>query len=79
LANSAFHLPLAAAARNPMLQSAIEDARAAMFLMADAIGFDVVLDTSLNSDEQKAERSPAEHIEIRRELYDVVRKEGIAP
>lgn len=85
-ADSAFHLAIAQAASNPMLHDATVDARATMFIMLDAIGFEVLLENSLNAhrrilrgielaDEAEAERAAIEHIETtRRELHDLVRK-----
>jgi GntR family transcriptional regulator, transcriptional repressor for pyruvate dehydrogenase complex len=46
-ADSAFHLAIADAARNPLLRDAVEDARAAMFLPLDAIDLTVTKATSV--------------------------------
>lgn len=80
-ADSAFHLTVAAASRNRMLQDAIEEARVTMFLIPDALGVEIFLDTSVREheailnaiaahDEGAAERAAVAHIETtRQELY----------
>ena len=45
-ANSAFHLSVAAAARNARLSQAVEDARSALFLVHDAQEHSVLQETS---------------------------------
>ncbi len=47
-ADTRFHLAIAAAARNPRLTSAIEDARVAMFQPVDALDFQFVKEASLD-------------------------------
>jgi DNA-binding FadR family transcriptional regulator len=46
-ADSEFHIAVADAARNPMLEVAIEDARVAMFLVIDALEFDLLLEANV--------------------------------
>lgn len=82
-ADTAFHLTVAAAARNPMLYEAVVDARATMFFLLDAIGFEVLLESSLcaherileaieRADASEAERAAADHVETtRREFYQL--------
>ena len=79
-ADSAFHLAVAEAARNPMLQAAIEDGRAAMFAPLDLLDFEVMRTNALEghrtiihaitlTESGAAERAMAAHIEdTRREL-----------
>jgi DNA-binding FadR family transcriptional regulator len=79
-ADSTFHLAIAEAARNPMLQAAIEDGRAAMFAPLDLLDFEVMRTNALEghrtivnaitlADPDAAERAMAAHIEdTRREL-----------
>jgi DNA-binding FadR family transcriptional regulator len=80
-ADSAFHLAIADAARNTMLRESIEEARVTMFLIPDALGVDILLDTSLREhadilqaiaarDPSGAERAAVKHIEsTRQELH----------
>lgn len=86
-ADTAFHLTIAAAARNPMLYQAVVDARSTMFFLVDAIGFDVLLESSLHAHERiletieradapEAERAAADHVETtRREFHQLFRSE----
>lgn len=79
-ADSAFHLAIAEAARNPMLRSAVEEGRAAMYLPLDLLDFEVMRTNALEghrmimnaivlADPAAAERAMAAHIEdTRREL-----------
>jgi len=79
-ADSHFHLAIAAAARNAMLQAAIEDGRAAMFAPLALLDFEVMQTNALEghrtivqaiaaADPGAAERAMAAHIEdTRREL-----------
>jgi GntR family transcriptional regulator, transcriptional repressor for pyruvate dehydrogenase complex len=79
-ADSNFHLAIADAARNPLLQSAIEDGRAAMFAPLALLDFEVMQTNALEghrmimhaisaADPVAAERAMAAHIEdTRREL-----------
>jgi GntR family transcriptional regulator, transcriptional repressor for pyruvate dehydrogenase complex len=79
-ADSNFHLAIAAAARNPMLQAAIEEGRAAMFAPLDLLDFEVMRTNALEghrtiihaitlAEPGAAERAMAAHIEdTRREL-----------
>jgi GntR family transcriptional regulator, transcriptional repressor for pyruvate dehydrogenase complex len=77
-ADSAFHLAVAAASRNPMLRDAIEEARVTMFLIPDALGAAILLDISLRQheqivgaiaahDERAAEAAAIAHIETTRQ------------
>jgi DNA-binding FadR family transcriptional regulator len=87
-ADTAFHLAVAAAARNPMLYEAVVDARSTMFFLVDAIGFDVLLENSLRAHERihdaiaradacEAERAAIEHVETtRRELHELFGERG---
>jgi DNA-binding FadR family transcriptional regulator len=79
-ADSTFHLAIAEAARNPMLQAAIVDGRAAMFAPLDLLDFEVMRTNALEghrtivnaitlAEPGAAERAMAAHIEdTRREL-----------
>lgn len=77
-ADSAFHLAVAEAARNRMLRDSIEEARITMFLLPDALGVGILLDTSLREhtcilaaiaarDAAAAEQAAIEHIETTRQ------------
>lgn len=82
--DSAFHLAVAGAARNPRLRAAVEDGRVGMFLPLDALDFTVMLAKALEGhravlaaleagDAAGAERAMAGHIEdTRRELHLVL-------
>jgi GntR family transcriptional repressor for pyruvate dehydrogenase complex len=83
-ADSAFHLTIAEAADNPMLLSAIEDARAGMFLPIDTLNFKLLLANSVRGhrrilaaieagDGARAARSMKVHIETtRKELRHIL-------
>ena len=72
-ADSAFHLAVAAAARNARLSQAVEDARSALFVVHDAQehsvlqetsadGHDAVIEAITASDAERARRAMDEHI-----------------
>lgn len=83
--DSEFHLVVALAAHSRMLRDTIEEARSRLFVMIDAIGFEVILHTSLHGHEcilaaidagnaSAAEQAAVEHVETTRsELYDLLR------
>lgn len=86
-ADSHFHLAIADAARNSMLRDAIETARVTMFLLTDAAGFEVLLDSSVRGHQRilaaiergearAAEEECGAHIEVTRaELRRILAEE----
>lgn len=54
-ADTAFHLAVAEAARNPMLEQAIEEARSLMFLPTDLVSFEFAKDSSYSAHEHVLE------------------------
>ncbi len=73
-ADNEFHLAVAAAARNELLEQAVEDARAAMFTPFDVVRFEVVLPSTREHHERirreisqgrgaAAQRAMVEHVE----------------
>lgn len=80
-ADTAFHLGIADAARNPLIRRAVEEGRVAMYLPLDALDFEVMLASALEGHRKilaaiaaanggAAERAAAAHIEdTRRELH----------
>lgn len=85
-ADSAFHLAIAAATGNPMMEKAIREARMTLFVLADAMGFGVVLHSTREEHRRiyrairegegdEAYRAMAHHIETTRsELNDILDK-----
>jgi len=83
-ADSAFHLKIAEMARSPLLERAIADARAAMFLPLDVIGFEIMRSSTVRGHEKvlaairagdpdRAARAMASHIRTTtRELEAVI-------
>jgi GntR family transcriptional regulator, transcriptional repressor for pyruvate dehydrogenase complex len=83
-ADSAFHLKIAAMSASPLLESAIADARAAMFLPLDALDFDIARESAVRGHEKvlaairdgdggRAGRAMAAHIRTTtRELEAVI-------
>lgn len=74
-ADSAFHLSVAAAARNARLSQAVEDARSALFVVHDAQehsvlqeascdGHDAVIEAIVACDAEQAKRAMDEHLRI---------------
>ena len=72
-ADSAFHLSVAAAARNACLSQAVEDARSALFVVRDVQehsvlqgtsgdGHDAVIEAIVAGDAEQARRAMDEHI-----------------
>ena len=90
-ADSEFHLAVAVAARNPMLEKAVAEARITLFVLTDAVGFGVILQSTLKEHREilgaiQRENSPeaaelmGKHIETtRQELYHILDNEGVAP
>jgi GntR family transcriptional repressor for pyruvate dehydrogenase complex len=79
-ADTRFHLAIAAAAGNPVLTSAIEDARVQMFTTIDLLSFPFVKDSSYSAhaavldairdgDPERAAASMRAHLEVTREEF----------
>lgn len=79
-ADTAFHLAVADATRNPMLEQAIEEARSLMFLPTDLVPYDFVKDSSYTAhehvldairagDREAAISAMAAHIDVTREEF----------